>query len=43
MMGWFRLSALNRIDFSIEKMCDINEPPLPWMVVGKTDGFDWAK
>jgi histone acetyltransferase HTATIP len=37
------LSALNRADYSIEKMCDISEASQAWMGSLDTDTFDLAK
>jgi hypothetical protein len=37
------LSALNRVDYSIEKMCDMAKTCQAWMGAGDTDNFDWAK
>jgi hypothetical protein len=38
-----RLGALNRADFSIEKMCGVTEAPVPWMAANNVDSFDWAR
>ncbi|KAF2819524.1 hypothetical protein CC86DRAFT_362358 [Ophiobolus disseminans] len=36
------LNALNRPDFSIEKMCIKHESPQSWMNIRNEDTFDWA-
>lgn len=37
------LSALNRVDYSIEKMCDMSKTCQAGMGAGDADAFDWAK
>ncbi|KAF2028755.1 histone acetyltransferase MYST2 [Setomelanomma holmii] len=36
------LNALNRPEFSVEKMCVANQPSELWKAVRNTDTFDWA-